>query len=104
MKKLALLFSIMMFLIMFPAIGQNEGKGTINQLVIIANNPGPVISKDIYGHFSEHLGACIYGGIWVGRNSSIPNTDGIRNDVLTALRAPACLSPHEHGGNCGGIG
>jgi len=86
MKKLALLFSIMMFLIMFPAIGQNEGKGTINQLVIIANNPGPVISKDIYGHFSEHLGACIYGGIWVGRNSSIPNTDGIRNDVLTALR------------------
>jgi len=59
---------------------------TVNQLVIIANDPGPVISKDIYGHFSEHLGGCIYGGIWVGRDSRIPNTDGIRNDVIAALK------------------
>jgi len=44
------------------------------------------ISKNIYGHFSEHLGRCIYGGIWVGKDSSIPNTDGIRNDVIKALR------------------
>ena len=58
----------------------------INQLVIVANDQGPVISKDIYGHFSEHLGACIYGGIWVGRDSKIPNTDGIRNDVIAALK------------------
>ena len=56
-----------------------------NQLVVIANNSGPVISKDIYGHFSEHLGTCIYGGIWVGPDSKIPNTNGIRNDVLFAL-------------------
>jgi alpha-N-arabinofuranosidase len=45
-----------------------------------------VISKDIYGHFSEHLGHCIYEGIWVGENSTIPNTRGIRNDVVKALR------------------
>lgn len=57
-----------------------------NTLVIMADQQGPVISKDIYGHFSEHLGACIYGGIWVGRDSKIPNTDGIRSDVLNALR------------------
>ena len=44
------------------------------------------ISKNIYGHFSEHLGRCIYGGIWVGKDSPIPNTDGIRNDVIEALR------------------
>ncbi|MBG0859530.1 MAG: alpha-N-arabinofuranosidase, partial [Bacteroidales bacterium] len=44
------------------------------------------ISKDIYGHFSEHLGRCIYEGIWVGTESKIPNTYGIRNDVLFALR------------------
>lgn len=44
------------------------------------------ISKHIYGQFSEHLGNCIYGGIWVGENSPIPNTRGIRNDVVTALR------------------
>jgi alpha-N-arabinofuranosidase len=43
------------------------------------------INKNIYGHFSEHLGRCIYEGIWVGKDSPIPNTDGMRNDVLTAL-------------------
>jgi alpha-N-arabinofuranosidase len=45
-----------------------------------------VISRDIYGHFSEHLGTCIYEGIWVGKDSKIPNTDGIRNDVVNALK------------------
>ena len=44
------------------------------------------IDKNIYGHFSEHLGRCIYEGIWVGKDSTIPNTDGIRNDVAEALR------------------
>ncbi|MFD2329659.1 alpha-N-arabinofuranosidase [Cohnella sp. GCM10020058] len=44
------------------------------------------INKNIYGHFSEHLGRCIYEGLWVGSESPIPNTDGIRNDVLEALR------------------
>ncbi|UTR16225.1 alpha-N-arabinofuranosidase [Salipaludibacillus sp. LMS25] len=44
------------------------------------------ISKHIYGHFSEHLGRCIYEGLWVGEDSTIPNTDGIRNDVLEALK------------------
>ncbi|OLS38406.1 alpha-N-arabinofuranosidase [Bacillus sp. MRMR6] len=44
------------------------------------------INKNIYGHFAEHLGRCIYEGIWVGEDSSIPNTNGIRNDVLAALK------------------
>lgn len=44
------------------------------------------INKNIYGHFSEHLGRCIYEGIWVGEDSSIPNTRGIRNDVVAALK------------------
>lgn len=44
------------------------------------------IPKEIYGQFAEHLGSCIYGGIWVGKDSDIPNTDGYRNDVLEALR------------------
>jgi len=47
---------------------------------------GPVINRDIYGQFAEHLGRGIYEGIWVGENSSIPNTKGYRNDVLEALR------------------
>ncbi|MCL6590967.1 MAG: alpha-N-arabinofuranosidase [Firmicutes bacterium] len=45
------------------------------------------IHKEIYGHFAEHLGRCIYDGIWVGKDSPIPNTDGIRNDVVEALNA-----------------
>ncbi|MBE5961732.1 MAG: alpha-N-arabinofuranosidase [Lachnospiraceae bacterium] len=44
------------------------------------------INKEIYGHFSEHLGRCIYEGLYVGENSDIPNTNGMRNDVVAALK------------------
>ena len=47
----------------------------------------PTIPAEIYGQFSEHLGRCIYEGIWVGKDSDIPNVDGYRTDVLEALRA-----------------
>ena len=47
------------------------------------------ISRHIYGHFAEHLGRCIYDGVWVGPDSDIPNQAGIRNDVLEALRRNA---------------
>jgi len=55
-------------------------------LVVRADQPGPVINPNIYGHFAEHLGRCIYEGIWVGPDSPIPNTRGIRNDDLAALK------------------
>ena len=55
-------------------------------LTVHADQPGPVINRNIYGQFSEHLGTCIYGGIWVGEGSSIPNVRGIRSDVVAALR------------------
>lgn len=45
-----------------------------------------IISKNIYGQFAEHLGTCIYGGLWVGENSNIPNIQGYRKDVLQALK------------------
>ena len=44
------------------------------------------INKHIYGHFSEHLGRGIYGGLWVGENSSIPNINGVRKDIIDALK------------------
>jgi alpha-N-arabinofuranosidase len=44
------------------------------------------INKNIYGHFAEHLGRCIYEGIWVGKDSHIPNINGIRKDIIEALR------------------
>lgn len=57
------------------------------KLAVQAGAPGPRIDRNIYGHFSEHLGNCIYGGYWVGEDSPIPNTNGIRNDVVAALKA-----------------
>ena len=40
------------------------------------------IYKEIYGQFAEHLGSCIYGGLWVGENSQIPNINGYRKDCV----------------------
>ena len=47
---------------------------------------GAKISKNIYGHFSEHLGRCIYQGLYVGEDSPIPNVKGMRTDVVQALK------------------
>ena len=54
---------------------------------IHADKPGAKINREIYGQFSEHLGSCIYGGLWVGENSQIPNINGYRKDVFEALQA-----------------
>src|SRR5471032_2284646 len=55
-------------------------------VTIEAAKPGPLISKYVYGQFAEHLGTGIYGGLWVGPESAIPNTHGWRNDVVAALK------------------
>jgi len=57
------------------------------ELAVDASKPGAKIDRNIFGQFAEHLGHGIYEGIWVGRNSEIPNTRGIRNDVVAALKA-----------------
>jgi alpha-L-arabinofuranosidase len=78
MKKviLVLLFGIM------PFVLTAQDKITLN-----ADLAETQISKHIYGHFAEHLGRCIYNGIYVGENNSnIPNTAGVRNDVIKALK------------------
>jgi alpha-N-arabinofuranosidase len=56
------------------------------RITIDASRPGAVIDPNIYGQFVEHLGRGVYEGIWVGPDSPIPNTRGIRNDVVAALR------------------
>lgn len=55
-------------------------------VTVHADKPGDVIPKEIYGQFAEHLGTCIYGGLWVGKDSDIPNQNGYRTDVLNALK------------------
>jgi len=57
------------------------------RVTLDASKPGAVIDRHIFGQFAEHLGSGIYGGIWVGKDSTIPNTRGIRNDVVAALKA-----------------
>ena len=56
-------------------------------LTVQADKPGAPIDRQIFSQFAEHLGTGIYGGIWVGKDSPIPNVRGIRSDVVAALRA-----------------
>ena len=55
-------------------------------ITLHADQGTQVIPKEIYGQFAEHLGTCIYGGLWVGENSDIPNIKGYRTDVFNALK------------------
>lgn len=64
-----------------PAQAQTRATVTVN-----ADEATQIIPREIYGQFAEHLGTCIYGGLWVGEDSPIPNTSGYRDDVLEALR------------------
>jgi len=56
-------------------------------VIVHADKPGPKVQRQIFGQFAEHLGTGVYGGLWVGPKSPIPNTNGFRNDVIGALRA-----------------
>ena len=58
----------------------------MNRIHINANEKKAQINRNIYGHFAEHLGRCIYNGIFVGEDSPIPNVKGMRKDVVAALR------------------
>lgn len=55
-------------------------------ITVHADQGKEIIPKEIYGQFAEHLGSCIYGGLWVGENSDIPNIKGYRTDVFNALK------------------
>ena len=78
MKKLILL--LLFGILCFDLSAQNK-------ITLIADQAETQISKHIYGHFAEHLGRCIYDGIYVGENNTgIPNTAGVRNDVIKALK------------------
>lgn len=80
MKKILCLSIFLSFLIISTAFSQD------NKIVINADQELSTISRHIYGHFAEHLGEGIYGGVWVGKDSDIPNTNGYRTDVLEALK------------------
>lgn len=79
MKRFALLFACTT-LIAFSSLAQNN-------LVFKVDDAKTTINRNIYGHFAEHLGHCVYGGFYVGEgNTKIPNSNGVRNDVIDALK------------------
>lgn len=80
MKKIVCLSIFLSFFILASSQAQN------NKIAINADQELSTISRHIYGHFAEHLGEGIYGGVWVGEDSDIPNTNGYRTDVLEALQ------------------
>ena len=55
-------------------------------MIIYGTNPTTTISRHIYGHFSEHLGRCIYDGFWVADSMNVPKKDRIRLDIVDALK------------------
>ncbi len=59
---------------------------TDTRITLNPADPIATINPNIYGHFAEHLGRCIYDGIWVGEDSPIPNIGGFRKDIIEALR------------------
>ncbi|WP_233752774.1 alpha-N-arabinofuranosidase [Flavilitoribacter nigricans] len=76
-------FSMLLLAALTPAFSQQ----TDSRIIVNADQGEHTISRQIYGHFAEHLGRCVYGGFYVGEdNTDIPNTNGIRNDVIKALK------------------
>lgn len=82
-KQFAAILLGSMTLTVAPTVAQP----TRTSIAVDPSARGAKIDRRIFGQFAEHLGTGIYGGIWVGPDSSIPNTRGYRNDVLAALRA-----------------
>lgn len=77
MKKLILLIAL---IASFNGFAQTR-------LVLHADKGKDTINRNIYGHFAEHLGRCIYGGLYVGdKNTTIPHKDGVRLDIIEALK------------------
>jgi len=79
MKKNTISLIFLLTLMSLTAFGQTK-------LTLHTDQAKTTISKEIYGHFAEHLGHCIYGGIYVGVDSDIPNIRGFREDVIGALK------------------
>ncbi|NJB72134.1 alpha-N-arabinofuranosidase [Saonia flava] len=83
MKLQNKLIKFFFFLSLYAGFGQDE---TVS-ITITPETAKDTISRHIYGHFAEHLGRCIYEGLYVGEeNKIIPNTEGVRNDIIAALK------------------
>jgi len=67
-------------------LAARQAAATDSRIEILLNEPVATIAPEIYGHFVEHLGGVVYDGIWVGENSKIPNTGGLRKELIDSLK------------------
>ena len=70
----------------YSSLGASVPVGGDSRIEVLLDEPLGTISPNIYGHFTENLGAVIYDGVWVGPNSNIPNIDGVRKELVENLR------------------
>jgi alpha-N-arabinofuranosidase len=77
---------LVMVAVLSLSFGAMAQEANTVQATLRVDQPGPTVSRNIFGQFAEHLGSGVYGGIWVGENSRIANTRGYRDDVVAALR------------------
>ena len=87
LSRFALIAIVAIVGLALAASGQSQTTTERLQIAVNTSAAGATINRNIFGQFAEHLGHGIYEGIWVGRDSPIPNTRGIRNDVVAALKA-----------------
>src|SRR5579872_1322796 len=69
---------------LLPRIGASPAAA--QKVNILADSEIGVVRPEFHSHFAEHLGSCVYGGLWVGKDSPIPNINGYRKDVVTWLK------------------
>ena len=84
-RKFSVLMATLVLFAFLPLRAQTPASYQAT-LTIRLDQPGAVINRNLYGQFAEHLGRLIYDGLWVGEGSPIPNTRGLRNDVVAALK------------------
>jgi alpha-L-arabinofuranosidase len=89
-RPMRTLLSALALVLAAPALAQQgsaPADGAPDTVVVHGDRPAPRFDKRIFGQFAEHLGTGIYGGIWVGKGSKVPNVEGYRRDVIDALKA-----------------
>src|SRR5881394_965791 len=60
--------------------------GATRRMTVLADEEIGTVRPEFHGHFAEHLGSCVYGGLWVGKNSAIPNINGYRKQAVEYLK------------------
>ena len=70
---------------LIPRIG-GAATGAVRKIAVRADSEVGTVRPEFHGHFAEHLGSCVYGGLWVGKNSPIPNINGYRKQAVEYLK------------------